>query len=98
VFALEPFLDRFVFGIFPEPPLDHFVGGHDCPPPGFRPAICANSKSALLVGSVGGGVPDDRYPLDRSSANQTTRCCSGQQPTGPGFVVSDVLACSMSEG
>jgi hypothetical protein len=32
VFALQPFLDVFVFGSFPEPLLDHVVGGHDCPP------------------------------------------------------------------
>jgi hypothetical protein len=31
VFALEPFLDRFVLGSFPEPLLDRFVGGHGCP-------------------------------------------------------------------
>ena len=32
VFALEPFLDRFVLRVFPKPLLDDFVGGHGCPP------------------------------------------------------------------
>jgi hypothetical protein len=27
MFALEPFLDRFVFGSFPQPQMDHVVGG-----------------------------------------------------------------------
>jgi hypothetical protein len=37
MFTLEPFLDRFVFGIFPESLLDHFVGGHVGPPTRVRP-------------------------------------------------------------
>jgi hypothetical protein len=31
VLALQPFLDRFVLGSFPESLFDYFVGGHGCP-------------------------------------------------------------------
>jgi hypothetical protein len=39
VFALQPFLDRFVFGSFPKSLLDDFVGGHVGPPTRVRPAL-----------------------------------------------------------
>jgi hypothetical protein len=56
VLALEPFFYRFVLGSFPEPLLDHFVGGHGCPPTRVCPALYAKSGSALFpwgVSSVG---------------------------------------------
>ena len=48
VFALEPFPDRYVFGSFPEPLLDHFVSGHVVLPRTFRPALYAKPGSTLL--------------------------------------------------
>ena len=62
VFPLQPLLDLFVVGIFPEPLLDRFVGGHDVLPPGFRPAICAaHPGSALLTwdGSSVASAPEE---------------------------------------
>jgi hypothetical protein len=79
VFALEPFLDRFVFGSFPEPLLDHFVGGHVGPPTQVRPARYAKPGSALF--KWGGSVaparktqldrPDDQRMLDPSRRGTT---------------------------
>jgi hypothetical protein len=53
VFALEPFLDRFVFGSFPEPLLDHVVGGHVVLPRAFRPALYAKPRFPLFRGVRG---------------------------------------------
>jgi hypothetical protein len=50
------------------------------PAPALRPL-------AVLRSWFRAPVPDDRCPLDRSFRHQTTRYCSGQQPTGPGFVL-----------
>jgi hypothetical protein len=48
VFALEPFLDVFVLGIFPEALLDHVVGGHVVLPAAFGPALYAKPRFPLF--------------------------------------------------
>jgi hypothetical protein len=48
VFALQPFLDVFVLGSFPEPLLDLFVGGHVVLPPAFGPALYAKPGAVLF--------------------------------------------------
>jgi hypothetical protein len=65
VLALEPFFDVFVFGLFPEPLLDHVVSGHIVLPPGFGPDSTRSLEQPCVRGCVVGGVGSRKTQSDR---------------------------------
>ena len=70
VFALEPFLDVFVLGSFPEPLLDHFVSGHVCPSPCLVRTLRSAWICLVSVVCVVGGVGSRRTQSNRGDAQR----------------------------
>jgi hypothetical protein len=65
VLALKPFLDVFVFGIFPEPLLDHVVSGHDSSHPGSSGTLREAWSFPVSVGCVVSGIGSRSNQSDR---------------------------------